>query len=422
MEILEYFSKICAIPHCSFKTQKLKDFLVEFAKSKNYNVDVDKFGNIHAFKGKPNICLQAHYDMVCVGDAPNLEVLEHDGYLSAKNSSLGADNGIGIAICMDMMDKFDNLEILWTNDEEVGLIGANNYIGDIKSINLLNLDSEDENEVIIGCAGGVVLRSDFKIKTKSKVANVYEVSVSGLRGGHSGIEIAKDMPNAIKILSEFLAKNKCKLININGGERSNSIPTKALALVASKEKLSENKFVKIKDLGVQNAQIIKNSKDILNFLNAFAHGVRSYDEELKMVKESINLATITQTPNKVLIELYARAMSEKGLNKLKFETKTLCKALGGEILISERTSAWEPVKSEFAEFVLEKMQEINPKTQIKTIHAGLECGVLCAKNKHLQACSIGPNITSPHSVHERCEIASVRKIAQIVENIVKQKQ
>lgn len=419
MQILEYFSKICAIPHCSLETTKLRDFLVEFAKSQNYKVNVDKFGNIHAYKGDPKICLQAHYDMVCVGSAPNLEIFYEKGFIRAKNSSLGADNGIGVAICMDMMDKFDDLEILWTNDEEVGLIGANNFKDKIKSPNLLNLDSENENEVIIGCAGGEIYKTEFEIQTKIQTANVYKISVSGLRGGHSGIEIIKNIPNAIKILCEFMAENKCKIINISGGERDNSIPTSAKALVISKKELKPNKFVKVVNLGTQKVKIVKNSKNILNFINAFSQGIRSYDEELNMVKESINLAIVSQDNEKVQITMYARAMNQEGLEKLKFQTKTLSLATKAKFKSSQRSLAWEPVKSDFAIFVLEKMRELNPNAQIKTIHAGLECGVLCAKNSSLGACSIGPNIYSPHSIHEKCEIASIEKISQIVENIIK---
>lgn len=419
MQILEYFSKICAIPHCSLETTKLKDFLIEFAKSQNYKVNVDKFGNIHAYKGDPKICLQAHYDMVCVGSAPNLEIFYEKGFIKAKNSSLGADNGIGVAICMDMMDKFDDLEILWTNDEEVGLIGANNFKGKIKSPNLLNLDSEDENEVIIGCAGGEIYKTEFEIQTKIQTANVYKISVSGLRGGHSGIEIIKNIPNAIKVLCEFMAENKCKIINISGGERDNSIPTAAKALVVSKKELKPNKFVKVVNLGTQKVKIIKNSKNILNFINAFSQGIRSYDEEFNMVKESINLAIVSQDNEKVQITMYARAMDQEGLEKLKLQTKTLSLATKAKFSSSQRSLAWEPVKSDFAIFVLEKMRELNPNAQIKTIHAGLECGVLCAKNSSLGACSIGPNIYSPHSIHEKCEIASIEKISQIVENIIK---
>lgn len=419
MKILEYFSKICAIPHCSFDTDELKDFLIDFARSQNYEVSVDKFGNIHAKKGKPKICLQAHYDMVCVGNAPNLKVFFEKGFIKSKNSSLGADNGIGVAICMDMMDKFDDLEILWTNNEEVGLIGANNFKGKIKSTKLLNLDSECENEVIIGCAGGEILESEFDLQTKTQSANVYKISVSGLRGGHSGIEIVKDIPNAIKILGEFLAQNKCKIINISGGERDNSIPTSAKAIVISKQEIQPNDLVSVTNLGIQKVKVIKNSKNILNFINAFSQGVRSYDEEFGMVKESVNLAIVSQNTEKVKITMYARAMNQDGLEKIKFQTKALALATEAKFKSSQRASAWEPIKSDFAIFVLEKMRELIPNAQIKTIHAGLECGVLCAKDPGLQACSIGPNIYSPHSIHEKCEIASVEKISQIVENIIK---
>ena len=237
MDTLGFFNEICGISHCSFDTQKLGDYLLNFAKSCGFNAKIDEFGNIHAIKGNPKICLQAHYDMVCVGLAPNIK-LQNDGlYLSALNSSLGADNGIGVAICMKMMTEIENLELLFTNNEEVGMLGAAGFNGEIKSKFLLNLDSECDKEIINGCAGGVLIELSLQSKVKQAFGNIYEISVTNLPGGHSGVEIYKNIPNAIKILAEFLDKNKCEIISFNGGERTNSIPANAYATV-----LLANKF------------------------------------------------------------------------------------------------------------------------------------------------------------------------------------
>ena len=232
-EILTKFETLAAIPHCSYETDKMRDFLASYAKDKGCEVTVDKFGNIHAFKGKPKICLQSHYDMVCMGDAPKIEIVYgDDGYMRAKKSSLGADNGIGVAIMMQMISEFDDIECLFTNNEEVGMIGATGFSGELKADKLLNLDSEEDDRVTIGCAGGVNLFATISLNSKKiKESTLYEVKVSGLPGGHSGNEIHKNIPNAIKVLAAFVTKNGCRLVKFEGGERSNSIPSGATALV-----------------------------------------------------------------------------------------------------------------------------------------------------------------------------------------------
>ena len=180
----------------------MRECLADFARSHGCEVSIDEVGNIHAIKGEPKICLQSHYDMVCMGDAPNIKIrYDDDGFMRAHNSSLGADNGIGVAIMMQMLGEFKNIECLFTNDEEVGLIGANGFKGQLISKKLLNLDSEDDNEVIIGCAGGINVFAAMNVRDKHEAqGELYEVRVSGDPGGHSGNEIHKDIPNAIKIL------------------------------------------------------------------------------------------------------------------------------------------------------------------------------------------------------------------------------
>lgn len=419
MKVFEYFEQICKIPHCSFETDELREYLVQFSKKHKFEVTTDEFGNIHAIKGKPKICLQAHYDMVCVGLAPNLELANDGEFLSAKGSSLGSDNGIGVAIIMEMMSKFDNLEVLITNNEEVGLIGANGFNGVLKSKNILNLDSEDENGVFIGCASGVSIFASMDLQKNEQICHVYEVEVSGLQGGHSGIEIIKNIPNAIKILAKFLAQNSCELVSLSGGERNNSIPVNAKAIVAGVN-LSSNEMVKIKSLGEQKVQTLANSKQILAFINAFSQGVRSYDESVGVVLDSINLSIIKQDSKVLEIEFFARSMSDEGREELKFATKALADLAGFGVRYEEETQAWKPVVNEFAKDILNEMKKVNKDAKMVAVHAGLECGVLINRAKNpIQACSIGPNIYSPHSINEKCEIKSVEKILKVVENILK---
>ncbi|MCI7550029.1 MAG: M20/M25/M40 family metallo-hydrolase, partial [Campylobacter sp.] len=551
MRFLGYFEQICSIPHCSYQAQKLGEFLLEFSKSRGFKAKIDESFNIHAIKGKPKICLQAHYDMVCVGEAPKIE-LENDGeFLSAKNSTLGADNGIGLAIIMDIMDEAQDLEVLFTSDEEVGLIGANAFAGEICAPALLNLDSEDDSEVIIGCAGGLLVEfrrefepcelglgelfsSEFepcelglgelfsssvseylstgllfnegshstsaKNSTQNSSnlnanycessghfgtgllsnedshstsaknctqnsstlnANYYELSCEGLEGGHSGMQIAKNIPNAIKELAHFAKNHGANILAISGGDRDNAIPTWAKALVSASSKLqskglvnakkldllgAKELFAKLCDDDLKNTIIMKansadftrnskipmkaNSADftrrensrnsripLLNdFLLTLPHGVLGWDEGLGLPKTSANLAIVrtgltSKDENARIafsVQIYARSSSQAELTKLKNSYEAISELAGFKSSFGPSSLPWEPEQSEFATSVLNALQKYRPNAKITAIHAGLECGCLSAKmkqkGKKLVACSIGPNISGAHTINERCEI------------------
>ena len=500
MRFLGYFEQICSIPHCSYQAQKLGEFLLEFSKSRGFEAKIDESFNIHAIKGKPKICLQAHYDMVCVGEAPKIE-LENDGeFLSAKNSTLGADNGIGLAIIMDIMDEAQDLEVLFTSDEEVGLIGANAFAGEICAPALLNLDSEDDSEVIIGCAGGLLaefrrefepcelglgelfsssvsehlstglLSNESSHSTSAKNctqnssnlnANYYELSCEGLEGGHSGMQIAKNIPNAIKELAHFAKNHGANILAMSGGDRDNAIPTWAKALVSASSKLQSKGLVKAKKLDLLGAKelfaklcdddlknpiIMKsNSADftkrensrnsripLLNdFLLALPHGVLGWDEGLGLPKTSANLAIVrTSLTSKdenariaFSVQIYARSSSQEELAKLKNSYEAISELAGFQSSFGASSMPWEPEQSEFATSVLNALQKYRPNAKITAIHAGLECGCLSAKmkqkGKKLVACSIGPNISGAHTINERCEIKSAQIIAQVVRDVLK---
>ena len=445
-KILNYFKRLCEIPHCSFETDEMTLFLADFARNAGCDTRVDAAGNIRAVKGSPKICLQAHYDMVCMGEAPRVRAyLDEQGFLRAHNSSLGADNGIGAAIAMSALEEFENIECLFTNNEEVGMLGAEGFAGDLAAKYLLNLDSEDENEVIVGCAGGVNIFAKISSeRVKCDESALYEVKISGLCGGHSGVEIHKNIPNAIKILARFIAQSGARLADISGGERSNSIPANARASVLLDENLAERNFIRaaseifgvnltfngagsaqaeilggllsVKKRGRAN-EILANGERILSLINSFAQGVRAYDASVNSVLDSINLSILKCGEDGAEVEFFARSMSESGLERLEFETVNLARALGFSARLQDRSAPWTPAIGEFAREVASELARINPNVKISAIHAGLECGVLLQKQPDLQACSIGPNIFSPHSVNERCEAASVERIAKAVRAI-----
>ena len=452
---------------------------------------------------------------------------------------------------MDIMDEAQDLEVLFTSDEEVGLIGANAFAGEICAPALLNLDSEDDSEVIIGCAGGLLaefrrefepcelglgelfsssvsehfgtglLSNESSHSTSAKNctqnnsnlnanyresseylstgllfnegshstsaenstqnssnlnANYYELSCEGLEGGHSGMQIAKNIPNAIKELAHFAKNHGANILAISGGDRDNAIPTWAKALVSASSKLQSKGLVKAKKLDLlgakelfaklcdddlkntiimktNSADFTRNSKipmkansadftrrensrnsriPLLNdFLLALPHGVLGWDEGLGLPKTSANLAIVrTRLTSKdenariaFSVQIYARSSSQEELAKLKNSYEAISELAGFQSSFGPSSLPWEPEQSEFATSVLTALQKYRPNAKITAIHAGLECGCLSAKmkqkGKKLVACSIGPNISGAHTINERCEIKSAKIIAQVLRDLLK---
>ena len=419
--ILQNFKNLSQIPHCSYETEELKNFLSAYAKEKGFKVSIDKAGNIHCIKGNPKICLQSHYDMVCMGNAPKIELYEEEVFLKAKNSSLGADNGMGVAIMMKMMNEFNHLECLFTNDEEVGLIGAKNLEHRLKSKMLLNLDHEDEKDIIIGCAGGVDIKAILPFECEKKFGELYELEAVNFKGGHSGIDIVKNSKNSIKEMAKFIKENQGLVVFFEGGERINSIPKHAKALVHFKNKPKENQWIKCQFLEEKEFNFCKQSKLLLNAINAFAQGIRSYNLNLNIVQSSINLSLLRMHDEKITIELFARANFLEDLKELEFQTLEFFKAFDFKVQSYNFYPPWEGKNNALSDEVFKILSQIIPNPKISAIHAGLECGII-EKNQKILCCSIGPNIYNPHSTNERCELASVEKISQVVFEVLKNHQ
>lgn len=418
-EIIEHFKTLTQIPHCSKEADKLLEFLVDFAKERDYTVEVDEVKNIFITKGLPTLCLQAHYDMVCMGKAPVLETYIEEGWMKAKDASLGADNGMAIAMMMQLMDENKDLEFLLTSDEEVGLIGANEVAFDLKSQYMLNLDSEDEAEVYIGCAGGVDITASKQDSYIEGKGTCYEVAVKGLVGGHSGVDIDKGIPSAIKVLGAYLSeKNVTQLVSVYAGERRNSIPANAVAIVFSEIKLENTDSVQVRELK-ESPQVLKEGSKTIAMIDAFKQGVHASNEALGIPDTSINLAIIT-TDEKggILVETSARAMEGTKLENLALETLNFFKSYGFHVAQEDKYPAWKPEITDFTELVSHKMKEVFGKTKMMAIHAGLECGVIAEKYPHMKFASIGPTIRYPHSTRESVHLESVEHTFEVLHKII----
>ncbi len=417
MKIIDYFKEITKIPHCSNATTLLRDFLVSFAKSKGYSLKVDEKGNILASSSDPKLCLQAHYDMVCVGKAPEIEVVEEEGWLKAQDSSLGADNGIAIAMMMVLMDERREAEFLFTNDEEIGLKGAEALKFDLKSKYMLNLDSEDEAQVYVGCAGGVDIKATKAYDTEFREGDFYEVKTEGLKGGHSGVDIDKGIPNAIKLFASYVKDKDICIAHIKGGERLNSIPVHLRAIVCSDQKVSSGENIDFRRFDGR-FKVIKRSDEIISLLNNFKNGVLEENAELGIPNSSANLALISFEEGILTIEVSLRAMDNETLDTIALSTKAFFERFGYSVEVHDRYPAWNPKITDFAKRVDEKMREVFKKSSFKAIHAGLECGIISSIYPNMQIASIGPNIRSPHSTSERVEIESVEKTYRVLSKIV----
>jgi len=414
-QIIKHFQTLTQIPHCSKEANRLLAFLVAFAKERNYSVEVDESKNIFIYKSKAKLCLQAHYDMVCMGKAPQIETYIEEGIMRAKESSLGADNGMAIAMMMALMDEGKELEFLLTADEEIGLIGANKVAFDIKSKYMLNLDSEDEAEVYIGCAGGVDITAFKQDSYKEAKGKCYEVAVKGLVGGHSGVDIDKNIPSAIKVLAKYLFENKLsQLVSLYAGERRNSIPANAVAIVYSEELLTSKDEVQVRLLK-ESPKVLSEGEKIIELMYAFKHGVRAMNKALNIPDISINLALMnTDEKGGLEIETSARAMDAQSLERLSKETLDFFKSYGFEVRLEDKYPAWKPDISDFTNLVSDEMTKVFGQSKTMAIHAGLECGVIAEKYPHIKFASIGPTIRYPHSTREEVDLASVEKTYEVL--------
>ena len=423
-DVIEIFKELTKIPRCSNTHSPFIEYIKNFAKENNYLVLIDDVNNILCKKNnsKSKLCLQSHYDIVCLVDNLVPELIEVDGYFQAKNSTLGADNGIGCAYMLSLMSEGYDCEYLFTADEEIGLIGANDLKLELISSYMLNLDSEEEGGICIGCAGGVdIFSKNFssKIIPNDENLDLYEISISKLQGGHSGVNIHQNIPNGIKLIAKSIKQANAKLLDINGGERINSIPVNVKAIVAAKKpplKTHENMIINKIDAKSKNLNVYSDS--IIDFIYSFSNGVRGYDQDLGVVLTSINLALIKTTHDHIEIKFSARSMQNDLLKEIELETQAMLINYGFEVETAGKYPAWKPDINEFTNKILDIYKIHDKNASLEAIHAGLECAIFKDKFPHIKIASIGPNIFNPHSHAEKVEIKSITKVYKIVKEIV----
>ncbi|MCX6565535.1 MAG: aminoacyl-histidine dipeptidase [Candidatus Aminicenantes bacterium] len=463
----KHFEEICRIPHGSGHEKALADYVLAWAKALKFPAKKDASGNVIISKpaspGKessPGVILQGHLDMVWEKNSDvvhdflkdPIKPVIRDGWVCASGTTLGADNGIGVAAAMEIFEDsalvHGPLEGLFTSEEETGLTGARGIsLSALKGKYLLNLDSEEEGAFTIGCAGGA--DSDFTLplaRKAVKTKTAFRLMVSGLRGGHSGINIHEGRANAIKILARILGQAQTKftfaLYRMEGGNKHNAIPREAWAelyvepakikafssfLQAAGDQIKAEYHVVEPGMKLAFDPVEPDPKDVpltpksqkslLDFLACCPHGVISMNAEIPgLVETSINLAVLRTTKDKAKILCSGRSSVGSALEALQNVLKSLADICGAKVKQPMGYPGWTP---NLQSPLLQKMKAVHlavtgKEAGVLAIHAGLECGLIGKKYPEIDMISLGPTLQYPHSPDERVEIASVEKFWKLL--------
>jgi len=469
--IWEIFEEICQIPRPSKKEYKIAKYILDFASKYNLESRQDKTGNIvirkPASKGKENlktVVIQCHIDMVCEKNSD----VDHDfnndpirprienGWVKATGTTLGADNGIGVAAQLAILEsdsiEHGPIEFLFTVDEETGLTGAFSLEKDLlEGRILLNLDSEDEGELFIGCAGGIDTLATFKYKKNEPETyhKTYKISVTGLKGGHSGDDIHKHRGNANKILNRILwdceRMFEIRLSKFDGGNLHNAIPREAFATLTVPSKY-EKDFVELvkhfiaelktefsikePDLEILLDQVEKpdfiidkkTQNDLLNAIYACPHGVMAMSPDMPgLVETSTNLASVKMTSNEIIVNTSQRSSFESSKKDIANMVASVFHLASAKVKHGDGYPGWTPnMDSEILEITRNAYNDLfKTEPKVLTIHAGLECGLIGEKYPGMDMISYGPTIKGAHSPDESLEIDTVPKFWELTLEILK---
>jgi len=459
----KYFEEISSIPRCSKHEEKVAEYVVNVAKKLGHEVMRDDVGNVivrkkaTAYEDAPMVTLQAHLDMVC---EKNRDV-EHDfekdpidvyvdgDMVKARGTTLGADNGIGVAACLAIMEdkdiKHGPLEFLFTIDEETGMTGAFGLKeGVLKGKMLINVDTEEFGAVYIGCAGGGNSTLTLPIKYEKVEGKGMEITIRGLKGGHSGTEIHEGRANSIKLMARLLYNTDAKVGSIEGGDKFNAIPREATAKIIPSnkddalkkvkefEKIFKNEYsvsdpgvtIATKDCNIERIFDSASQKKVLGLLMGLPHGVLAMDQQVKgLVETSTNLARV-RSSDKLEIMMSSRSSVNSALEATMQSIRAIGELAGAKVEEGSMYPGWKPnLDSKLLKIAVESYKELYGKEpEIKAIHAGLETGVIGGKYD-MDMISIGPQIEHPHSPDEVVYISSVQKfwdyLLKILENVAK---
>lgn len=466
-----YFGEICNIPRLSKNEGKIRQYLLDFAAKNNLESKEDEVGNIlivrPASKGMENrktVVLQSHMDMVGEKNTDNphnwavdpITPFVNDGWVGAVGTTLGADDGIGIAAQMAILTDRDlkagRIECLFTVDEESGMTGAVNLKPDFFTGNILiNLDSEDEGILYIGCAGGMDTLGTMSYNPVPVPANssAFEISVTGLHGGHSGDEIHKGYGNSVKIMTRLLYalanQYDISLGRFDGGNLRNAIPREAFATITANMMFSIelNKSVvdfsnTLRDefgalepelkISVRPASLPifvmgkECQKKLISVLAACPHGVISWSKDMEnLVETSSNLASVRFHDNNIIkIITTQRSSIESSKRDTSAMVEACLKLAGAEVLQTDGYPGWKPnITSEILKITrISYLKLFGREPMVRAIHAGLECGLIYEKNKTIDMISFGPTIRGAHTPEEMINIGTTQMFWDLLKDVI----
>ncbi|MGN0202600.1 MAG: aminoacyl-histidine dipeptidase [Candidatus Cryptobacteroides sp.] len=465
--ILERFKEITRIPRESGNEERMREYLIRFAAERNLECRTDAAGNVcivrEASEGRenvPTLVLQGHQDMVCEKSGASkhnfltdpISYVIEDGWMIAKETTLGADDGIGVAAMLEILDselKTGRLECVFTTSEETGMDGAFGMEkGFFTGKTLINLDSEDEGQLFIGCAGGVdtTARFAFKRVPLNPDYKVLALTVSNGLGGHSGDEIDKGRMNAVKLLSTFLAdelSHSLQLLLLEGGNKPNAIPRECRAVVAvpdpeataarfkeySRAAANEYagtdpdvKFDSLPDSSEKTGAVCPEvASALLKALAACPHGVIAMSRDIEgLVETSTNLASVRMEGESILVVTSQRSSVTGSRQETAALVAGCFRKAGAEVEHNSEYPGWKPnPDSAILKTCVESYRKLfGTDPQVKAIHAGLECGLFEEKFGGLDMISFGPTLRGVHAPGERLELASLERFTAHLIDVV----
>lgn len=469
-KVMYFFEEICKIPHGSGNTKMISDFCVQFAEDRNLKYVQDEKNNIVIFKpgtagyeNSETVIIQGHLDMVCEKDKDcsvdmekeGLRLQVRDGFIEAQGTTLGGDDGIAVAFGLAVLDSNEiehpPLEVVFTVDEEIGMLGATDFdFSVLKGRTMLNIDSEEEGNLLVSCAGGVTATCHLGINKVKKEGTLVEIKVHGLLGGHSGVEIDKGRANSNLVMGRFLWElqkyAEYNLVSIEGGKKDNAIPKETVANIllsapdyqvvedmadVFNKTLKQEYRITDKDIHIscskKNNDIFqvmdeKTGNRVITALLNLPRGIQKMSFDLPgLVQTSLNMGILKCTEDEVIMSFSVRSSISSEKLELVSRMENLMASLGGSVTLNGDYPAWEfKQDSKLRELMKDIYAEQTGKEAIvQSMHAGVECGIFADRLKGLDCVSFGPDIFDIHTTSERLPIDSVQRTWDYLLEILK---
>ena len=460
---IEYFYQLCEIPHGSGDMDKISRFCTDFAKKQGLKFIIDNARNVIIYKAASKgyedfepVILQGHFDMVCQSVEPfdfsnsGITVLKDGDFLTAKGTTLGADNGIAVAMILAILESENishpAIEAVFTTDEEIGMIGASKLdTSCLKSKLMINLDSEDDGIVTVSCAGGADFITKLPVKRQVKKGTLAKITISGLLGGHSGVEIDKGRVNADILAGRILAcfTHEFRIVSINGGNKANAIPNGCVIEVCTEnvtelkkqldaiaDEIKEEMHAREEGLSLSFEVLAQGefstftnelTKNIVSALILVPNGIIQMSAEINgLVETSLNLGILKTDEELITMHFALRSNKNSALFFLRKRLERFFESF-------ECTTEWGGYYPPWEYNDLSRLRELYCKTykeiygsdpKVEAIHAGLECAVFSSGIKGLDCISIGPQLYDVHTVNESMSLSSTRELMYLLLKIL----